>query len=295
MIDDSAAKAVHVLASLRVADDPAGAVVFARRWFERGWELLGGKLRAAVDGRAPELAAQIAPRGFQVGMVAETEFSYGDEQWAQFLAELDRLPISMFEASPLVSTDPRLEFWHGATYWESPYIIFNRLNRLKQDVISMELTSRHELLFDGVAGEQRVIKFLEEMVSIRAVDYAEVSYAYGGTEMTMLEADLLGRPLASIPGGESMLRGFAWVTVVPGGIAVGLGGASALAATGAFHRVNRLPHGEVWLQATEHFDDWDDDSAAKVFSVLAPFLPAGAKALAYSRHTDSVRAGNAGG
>ena len=76
MADGSAAKVVHILASLHVGDDPAGAVLVARRWFERGWELLGGPLRAMVDGRDPVQAAAVAPRGFETFMTAATEGSY---------------------------------------------------------------------------------------------------------------------------------------------------------------------------------------------------------------------------
>ena len=136
-----------------------------------------------------------------------------------------------------------------------------------------------------------MVAFLQEMTSIRTVDYAEVSYGYGGTELTMQELDLPRSPQESIPAARSVLRGFSWVTVVPVGIAARLGGAAALAATGAFHRVAQLPPGQVWLQATEHFDDWNDERAAHVFAVLAPFLPPGTTALSYSRHTDSVRPG----
>jgi hypothetical protein len=294
MTDDPTAKAVHVLASLHVGDDPAGAAVVARQWFERGWELLGGPLRAAIDGCDPKLAGAIAPRGFQTYLRALTDVTYEDGQWSQFLAELDHLPNAIFLAAPLVPSEPSPEFSHAASYSESPYYMDIRLDPFEPDIISLSLTSRHELLFDDEAGEQRVIAFLEEMVSIRTIDYAEVSYGYGGTELTMLELDLPRSPLESLPEARSVLRGFAWVTVIPAGIAGRLGGVTALAATAAFHRVNQLPHGEVWLQATEHFDDWDDESAAKVFAVLAPFLPAGTTALAYTRPTDSVRPGNAG-
>ncbi|GIE90530.1 hypothetical protein [Actinoplanes regularis] len=287
-------QAVHILTSLHVGDDPGGAATVARRWFELGWELLGGQLRAMVDGDDPVLAGVVAPRGFVTSMGAGTSLSYAEGQWHQFVAELDRLPDALFEVSPLIpAARPEFE-WRRAAHFESPYFMSMRLDRYEPDVVNLVLKSRHELLFDGGAGESRIIAFLEDLVSIRAVDYAEVTYGHGGGEHTMQERDLGLSPFKSLPEARSVLRGFAWVTVIPAGIAARLGGAEALAATGAFFRVKALPHGEVWLQATEHFDDWNDEAAAKVFPVLTPFLPAGTMPLAYRYSSDSVRAGNVG-
>lgn len=289
MDDYPAAKAVHVVASLHVADDRAGAVELARRWFELGWQLLGGDLRAAVDGHDPDLAASIAPRGFDVGWLVIEELPYAPDQWPAFLARLGDLPDASFSAAPLVLGVPELDIWVPGAYWATPYYLKMRMDRLEGDVISLELVSRHELILADQVAEARVVRFLEAMMAIRAVDYAEVSYGYGGNELTMLEQDLGLSPSVTMAAAPTMLRGFSWITVVPPGIAAGLGGVAALAGSGAFHRVEQLPNGSVWLQASEHFDEYDDERAAAVFAVLGPFLPPGAGPIAYSRHTDSVR------
>jgi hypothetical protein len=71
-----------------------------------------------------------------------------------------------------------------------------------------------------------------------------------------------------------MLRGYSWVTVCPEELAARLGGARALADTGAFFRIEELPGG-VRLQATEEFAAYDHAATERAFSALAPVLPPG--------------------
>lgn len=75
--------------------------------------------------------------------------------------------------------------------------------------------------------------------------------------------------------GRRVLRGYSWVTVCPAELAARLGGAAALAGCGAFVRVEELPRGAVWLQATEDFAGYDEAAMRRVFEALAPVLPAG--------------------
>jgi hypothetical protein len=71
------------------------------------------------------------------------------------------------------------------------------------------------------------------------------------------------------------LRGYWWVTVVPGELAARLGGPGGLAATGAFHEVSSLPDGSVWLRATPTINEFTGERIREVFEALAPILPAG--------------------
>lgn len=84
-----------------------------------------------------------------------------------------------------------------------------------------------------------------------------------------------GGRIRSMTLGRELLRGYSWVTVCPAELAQRLGGAPALAATGAFAVVHQLPHGGVWLQATPDFASYDEWAVRKVFKALAPVLPAG--------------------
>ncbi len=95
-------------------------------------------------------------------------------------------------------------------------------------------------------------------------------------EGTALDATLFrGGEVESMLQGRRVLRGYSWVTVCPAELARRLGGRSALAATGAFAVVDRLPHGGVWLQATPDFASYDQRAVREVFKALAPVLPAG--------------------
>jgi hypothetical protein len=91
------------------------------------------------------------------------------------------------------------------------------------------------------------------------------------------EVVLRARPgrAESMMAGREVLRGYSWVTVCPRELAERLGGADGLAASGAFAEVEELPHGGMWLQATDHFVEYDDAAVRRVFEVLAPVLPKG--------------------
>jgi hypothetical protein len=71
------------------------------------------------------------------------------------------------------------------------------------------------------------------------------------------------------------LRGYTWVTVVPGNLAARLGGAAALRASGAFCEVSPLPNGSLWLRATPAINDFTGDRIRRVFETLAPVLLTG--------------------
>jgi hypothetical protein len=71
------------------------------------------------------------------------------------------------------------------------------------------------------------------------------------------------------------LPGYSWITLCRPGVTERLGGSAALAASGAFWRVDELPGEAVLLQATEHASDYGISQAKKVFEVLAPALPEG--------------------
>lgn len=95
------------------------------------------------------------------------------------------------------------------------------------------------------------------------------------SDRTNIEA-VLNRDLdESLPEGRQFLRGYAWVTVCPGELAERLGGATALSASRAFHRVVPLGSGGLLLQASETLAGYTDQSMERVFTVLAPVLPKG--------------------
>lgn len=94
---------------------------------------------------------------------------------------------------------------------------------------------------------------------------------------TALERAVLGvtaEPPA-IPRCRDVLRGYSWVTIVAAPLARRLGGAGALAASGAFAEVSPLPGGQVLLRATPDLDDYQGPAVRRVLAVLAPVLMPG--------------------
>ncbi|MFJ4467913.1 hypothetical protein ACIP2X_10625 [Streptomyces sp. NPDC089424] len=94
-------------------------------------------------------------------------------------------------------------------------------------------------------------------------------------ESTDLEAALSRSRRKSRRESRSLLRGYSWVTGVPGELAARLGGARALRATGAFHAVRELRGGGLLLQACETLAGYDAHRVRAVFHALAPVLPPG--------------------
>jgi hypothetical protein len=102
----------------------------------------------------------------------------------------------------------------------------------------------------------------------------------GGGETALERALHIGvRPL----GGDlrEVLRGYSWVTIVAPELASRLGGAGALAASGAFYEVSPLPNGSLWLRATRTINEFTGDRIRQVFQALAPVLPTGTARLEY--------------
>jgi hypothetical protein len=62
-----------------------------------------------------------------------------------------------------------------------------------------------------------------------------------------------------VPRCHEVLRGYSWVTICAAELAVRLGGAGALAASGAFDEVTELPGGQVFLRATPTLDEYQGE------------------------------------
>jgi hypothetical protein len=71
---------------------------------------------------------------------------------------------------------------------------------------------------------------------------------------------------------RELLRGYSWVTICAPELAARLGGAYALAASGAFDEVTELPCGQVFLRATPALEEYQGEAVRRVFEALAPVL-----------------------
>jgi hypothetical protein len=94
----------------------------------------------------------------------------------------------------------------------------------------------------------------------------------GGTSLDVLLRRLRDQSVAD---SRTVLRGYSWVTICGQELADRLGGVDALRATRAFHEVEPVRAGGVWLQATERYQDYGPAQITDVFRAVAPVLPAG--------------------
>lgn len=126
----------------------------------------------------------------------------------------------------------------------------------------------------------------------RFADVSDPAYGESGYDdgllrpKTVLEA-LVGPPWRSygdtVKTARQVLRGYGWITVIPGELAPAVGGAAGLRALDRFADVARLPAGGVWLQATADYTDYSAESAENLVRALAPILPPGRPNLNYGR------------
>ncbi|MFJ2647061.1 hypothetical protein ACIO1C_10080 [Streptomyces sp. NPDC087420] len=100
-------------------------------------------------------------------------------------------------------------------------------------------------------------------------------------DRTELEVALGLFPDETLPGLDSVLRGYSWVTVCSAGVTRRLGGAESLAESPAFARVVPLGGGGVLLQATDDIREYGPERVAAVFDRLRTALPPGTPSPAY--------------
>jgi hypothetical protein len=98
-----------------------------------------------------------------------------------------------------------------------------------------------------------------------------VTYPDWPPEMVLQPPEYV-QEIAMLGAGRDVLYRFAWVTIIPPGIAARLGNAPGLAASGAFYEASELAGGSVWLRATRTLEEFNDSRSAAVAAALAPVL-----------------------
>lgn len=133
-------------------------------------------------------------------------------------------------------------------------------------------------------GESRLKqpKFQRSLLTFVKSVADQVNPAYGQCEYD----DPLGRsaleltlvpprlPEDTVPNSRQVLRGYSWLTVCPQQLAEQLG-VESVRASGAFHQVEPLKSGGLWLVATSDYRDYDQPAVERVFEAVAPVLPPG--------------------
>lgn len=121
------------------------------------------------------------------------------------------------------------------------------------------------------------LRFMKTQANALDPSFGHIAHLYN-LGNTALE-ERLGPPwlLAeqTVPESRQYLRGYSWVTVCPKELSTTVGGKQALLDSGAFHEVEELTDGSIWLQAGPDFAAYDDDQARTVWAALSPALRPG--------------------
>jgi hypothetical protein len=120
--------------------------------------------------------------------------------------------------------------------------------------------------------QRRWAEFIKQQAIRADACYAHVTDDPESGGGTGLEDATGYQPEDTVPRCREVLRGYSWVTVCAAEIAARLGGAAALAASGAFDEVTELPGGQVFLRATPLIQDYEGAALLHVFETLAPVL-----------------------
>ncbi|MBT2439162.1 hypothetical protein J7E93_03295 [Streptomyces sp. ISL-36] len=102
--------------------------------------------------------------------------------------------------------------------------------------------------------------------------HASYEHAGGATEQEHYTRGPGRVPSINTPLWRSRVRGYSWLTIVSGDIALALGGRPALEATGAFQEIEHLPNGSLLLLATRRFQDYRGEAVAAVKRALRDVL-----------------------
>lgn len=125
-----------------------------------------------------------------------------------------------------------------------------------------------------LAEQDAYLDFVRSVADVCDPSFGTISYAYS-LGKTALESRLgppWRSPEESVPTSRSHLRGYDWLTICATELGDKAGGLSALRATGAFHRSERLSSGGYWLLATPRHEEYDEEAMRKVWRSLAPCL-----------------------
>lgn len=171
-----------------------------------------------------------------------------------------------------------LPYFRTPEYWE---VFGDRTALDGKDLVQLVDAGWEDYLFADPVREAAVVGFLERMVRQADADDAEVGFGYGVLETCVERITYTWLPEA-LGQARDLLRGYSWLTMVPASLVPRVGGVAGLRASGAFVAVEELANGAVLLRATEHFWDYRDEQAARVFEVLRPE----AKASAFRRKVD---------
>lgn len=125
---------------------------------------------------------------------------------------------------------------------------------------------------DAPALQDRWARFVKRQAAVIRACWGSMTDDIGDIDTAVERVTASSRRSPNLASPREVLRGYSWVTVVAAELAERLGGAAALAATGAFCEVEKLPDGGLWLRATPAINAFTGEAVEQVFRALAPVL-----------------------
>jgi hypothetical protein len=279
---------VNVRMSFDVSRQAGQSGQIARDWFDLAWRELGGSIRDRLLAAPP--ATGPVPHGLYVLATtrgaegSEIFFEYSMTRWEDFLDRVATVPLPspFFNASGSDGGGTMLPYFWTPDYWQ---VYADPVVYQGKTFVQLSVESREDYLLADPVREAAAVAFLERMVRQADADYAEIGFGYGNLQTSVDQITYTSLP-ETLGLARELLRGYAWLTLVPATLVPRVGGVAGLRASGAFVAVDELANGAVLLRATEHFEDYQDADAAKVFDVLRPVLRPDARASAFRRKID---------
>jgi hypothetical protein len=131
--------------------------------------------------------------------------------------------------------------------------------------------------FPQTSEQQTWVRFLTAFCRCLNASFGIISYEHNGGLQTELESRLPAPTLfdyEAMPLSRQRLRGYDWVTLVPGELVAKLGGVAQLKAAG-LTAVVELPAGGALVQACPAFSDFAGDVVERLWDAPRPVLPPG--------------------
>ncbi|GAA4263237.1 hypothetical protein [Dactylosporangium darangshiense] len=262
-----------------VSEDRGRAVTAAQRWFRDGFTQLGGAFY--------DPAAQASPTELHI----ETRLSRREPHAVSIMLSIPQRggdgylhtaysPV-MFDA--LVESLQDLP--RGANLWfdangddgeshTGPTLGFD-LDRIDSDTgawLQLRLLTLRTPLTQ-TNGMAPLLAFVRGVANLGNPVHGEIFW--GNQTGGVFEWGIGKYVEQSLPQARQLLRGYAWLTILPEEIGQRLGGLDALRFSGAFVEVEHLDAGGYWCRATPSIEQYDQAAAERVFEVVAPALPPG--------------------
>ncbi|MBM0226520.1 MULTISPECIES: hypothetical protein [Micromonospora] len=243
--------------------DAARVARTSRAWLQQGWDGLFGEVSRAVAAKDPDAAASLIVCSTERDPIRAVRRS--GKRWAAALERIDENPVVV--AASVHTAEKRLSY--AAIRLEVTRVLDN--NPWVRLVIRAMLGAA----FDPAVEYDRWVDFLTEVLADADPAYGEINKDVGDEGSTELDKSLRRDSDVSLKQSRQVLRGYSWVTVVPGELVERLGGADAIESAGAVAEVRRLAAGGVLLRATRTPEEYDDLAMQRLFRMLAPVLPPG--------------------